>query len=213
MSLLYCLLYCFLCIKSRQLVDEKCIKIKIQFILNEIHLKENLSSKQNLNLKLNVSQNTVTMQTTNEPMYSTTSEEYEALNITSATTSLPATGAAEISCFINAQLAFIATATAGGIILILLTSTIVLACTVSSLKRRHRAPRPSRSNADLVSGSGYWGTERREGGIVGPCETSVLLEEVKTDVTKLHCKNNDHTSAISHSNSVAETTYEWLIYI
>uniref|UniRef100_A0A8C1VFS5 Uncharacterized protein n=1 Tax=Cyprinus carpio TaxID=7962 RepID=A0A8C1VFS5_CYPCA len=150
-----------------------------------------------------------------------TTKEYEALNITSATTSLPATGAAEISCFINAQLAFIATATAGGIILILLTSTIVLACTVSSLKRRHRAPRPSRSNADLVSGSGYWGTERREGGIVGPCETSVLLEEVKTDgeeeeihdVTKLHCKNNDHTSAISHSNSVAETTYEWLIYI
>lgn len=121
------------------------------------------------------------MQTTNEPMYSTTSEEYEALNITSATTSLPATGAAEISCFINAQLAFIATATAGGIILILLTSTIVLACTVSSLKRRHQAPRPSRSNAEIMIGAGYLGTERREGSTGGPCETSILLEDVKTD--------------------------------
>ncbi len=121
------------------------------------------------------------MQTTNELMYNTTTEEYEVLNISFATTSLPATGAAEISCFIDAQLAFIATATAGGIILILLTSTIVLACTVSSLKRHPRAPRPFRSNADLVSGTGYWGTERREGGIVGPCETSILLEEVKTD--------------------------------
>uniref|UniRef100_A0A672MJL8 Uncharacterized protein n=1 Tax=Sinocyclocheilus grahami TaxID=75366 RepID=A0A672MJL8_SINGR len=130
---------------------------------------------------LHRSQNTVTMQTTNELMYNTTTEEYEVLNISFATTSLPATGAAEISCFIDAQLAFIATATAVGIILILLTATIMLACTVSSLKRHHRAPRPSRSNADLVSGTGYWGTERREGGIVGPCETSVLLEEVKTD--------------------------------
>uniref|UniRef100_A0A673IWI9 Uncharacterized protein n=1 Tax=Sinocyclocheilus rhinocerous TaxID=307959 RepID=A0A673IWI9_9TELE len=130
---------------------------------------------------LHRSQNTVTMQTTNDLMYTATMQEYEDLNISFATTSFPATGASEISCFIDAQLAFIATATAGGVILILLTSTIVLACTVSSLKRRHRAPRPSRSNADLVSGTGYWGTERREGGIVGPCETSVLLEEVKTD--------------------------------
>ncbi len=47
---------------------------------------------------------------------------------------------AEISCFIDAQLAFIATATAGSIILILLTSTIVLACTVSSLKRHPPGP-------------------------------------------------------------------------
>ncbi len=53
------------------------------------------------------------MQTTNELMYNTTTEEYEVLNISFATTSLPATGAAEISCFIDAQLAFIATATAG----------------------------------------------------------------------------------------------------
>ncbi|XDV32144.1 hypothetical protein PO909_003027 [Leuciscus waleckii] len=120
------------------------------------------------------------MQVTEHPMSSTIHEQ-EDLNITFGTTSLPATAASEISCFIDAHLAFIATATAGGIILILLTSTIVLACTVSSLKRRHRTPRPSRSNADLVSGTGYWGTERREGGIVGPCETSVLLEEVKTD--------------------------------
>ncbi len=37
---------CFLFIKSRQLVDEKLIKIKIQFIQNEIHFKESLSTKQ-----------------------------------------------------------------------------------------------------------------------------------------------------------------------
>lgn len=122
------------------------------------------------------------MQTTEHVMsYTTTIQEQEDLKISFATSSLPATGASEISCFIDAQLAFIVTATAGGVILILLTSTIVLACTISRLKRRHRTPRPSRSNADLVSGTGYWGTERREGGIVGPGETSVLLEDVKTD--------------------------------
>ncbi|RXN07549.1 hypothetical protein ROHU_021142 [Labeo rohita] len=119
------------------------------------------------------------MQTTIDLMYNTTMQE--ELSVSFATTTFAATSAAEISCVIDAQLAFIATAIAGGIMLILLTSTIVLACTVSSLKRHHRAPRPSRSNADLVSGTGYWGTERKEGGIVGPCETSVLLEEVKTD--------------------------------
>ncbi len=147
------------------------------------------------------------MQTTNELMYNTTTEEYEVLNISFATTTLPATGAAEISGFINAQLAFIATATAGSIILILLTSTIVLACTVSSLKRHHRAPRPSRSNADLVSGAGYWGTERREGGIVGPCETSVLLEEVKTDgeEEEIHDGAAEPSQYIATSNAAGDS--------
>lgn len=121
------------------------------------------------------------MQTTEHLTYNSTTSQYADLNISFMTTSLPPTGASEINCFIDAQLAFIATAAAGGIILILLTSTIVLACTVSSQKRRQRTPRPSRSNADLVSGTGYWGTEKNEGGIVGPCETSVLLEEVKAD--------------------------------
>lgn len=105
----------------------------------------------------------------------------DLINSTASPSSMPPTGASEIICFIDAQLAFIVAASAGGAILILLTTTIVLAYNVSRLKRRHRAPRPSRSNADLVSGTGYWGTDKREGGIVGPCETSVLLEEVKTD--------------------------------
>ena len=39
---------CFIFIKSRQLIDETLIKIKIQFIQNEIHFKERLSTKQNL---------------------------------------------------------------------------------------------------------------------------------------------------------------------
>ncbi|KAA0702117.1 hypothetical protein E1301_Tti007943 [Triplophysa tibetana] len=114
------------------------------------------------------------------------------LNISTASPSrMPPTGAAENICFIDAQLAFIVTTSAGGVILILLTTTIVLACYVSKLTRRHRAPRPSRSNADLVSGTGYWGTDKREGGIVGPCETSVLLEEVKTDGEEEEIQNGE----------------------
>lgn len=113
------------------------------------------------------------------------------LNISIAPSALHPTGASEISCFIDPQLAFIVAASTGGIILILLITTIVLAYNISRLKRRHLAPRPSRSNADLVSGTGYWGTERREGGIVGPCETSVLLEEVKTDGEEEEIQDGD----------------------
>jgi len=39
---------CFLFITSRELVDEKLIKIKIQCIQNKIYFKERLSTKQNL---------------------------------------------------------------------------------------------------------------------------------------------------------------------
>ena len=39
---------CFLFIKYMQLVDETFIKIKIQFVQNEIRFKERLSTKQNL---------------------------------------------------------------------------------------------------------------------------------------------------------------------
>lgn len=126
------------------------------------------------------------------------------LNISTASPpSMPPTGASEIICFIDAQLAFIVTASAGGVILILLTTTIVLACYVSKLTRRHRGPRLSRSNVDLVSGTGYWGTDKREGGIVGPCETSILLEEVKTDGEEEEVQDGEADSSqyISTTNS------------
>lgn len=41
-------MFAFLFIKYMQLVDETFIKIKIQFVQNEIRFKERLSTKQNL---------------------------------------------------------------------------------------------------------------------------------------------------------------------
>ncbi|XP_014070472.1 uncharacterized protein [Salmo salar] len=84
-------------------------------------------------------------------------------------------------CFIKPQMGFILVACAGGLVLCLLVSTVVLACQVCRLRRQARAPRPTRSNVDLVSGIGYWGTEHTERGIVGPCDASVMFEEVQVD--------------------------------
>lgn len=90
-----------------------------------------------------------------------------------------ATGA---DCLIDTQMGLIAVASAGGLIVCLLVTTVVLACQVYYIQRRVRAPRPSRSNMDLVSSTGYWGTDRTEiGGLVGPCDSSVMLEEVRAD--------------------------------
>ncbi|XP_020359048.1 uncharacterized protein LOC109905830 [Oncorhynchus kisutch] len=85
---------------------------------------------------------------------------------------------ATTGCLIKPQLGFIVVTCAGGLVLFLLVSTVILASQVCSLRRQARAPRPARSNVDLVSGAGYWDTE---GGIVGPCDTSVMLEEVRLD--------------------------------
>ncbi|KAI4896613.1 hypothetical protein NFI96_008471 [Prochilodus magdalenae] len=87
----------------------------------------------------------------------------------------------DVHCPIDPQLAFIVAISSGGLIIALLISTLVLSCKVIDLKRQCQARRPTRSNVDLVSGAGYWGTETIEGGIVGPCETNLLLEEVRTD--------------------------------
>ncbi|XP_041727438.1 uncharacterized protein LOC121558018 [Coregonus clupeaformis] len=84
-------------------------------------------------------------------------------------------------CLIEPQLGFIVVACAGGLILCLLVSTVVLACQVCCLRRQARAPRPARSNVDLVSGAGDCGTDHSEWGIVGPCDASVMLEEVQVD--------------------------------
>lgn len=78
-------------------------------------------------------------------------------------------------CFIDPQLAYIVVLSAGSLILVLLISVLVLAYKVVTLKRR-----PTRSNVEST-GSGHWSTEQAEKGIVGPCETNLLLEDVQTD--------------------------------
>lgn len=85
-------------------------------------------------------------------------------------------------CLIDTEMGLIAIGSAGGLIVCLLVATVVLACQVCSIQRRIYAPRISRSNMDLVSSAGYWGTDRPEvQGVVGPCDSSVMLEEVRAD--------------------------------
>lgn len=85
-------------------------------------------------------------------------------------------------CLIDTEMGLIAVGSAGGLIVCLLVATVVLACQVYQLQHRVYVPRTSRSNMDLVSSTGYWGTDRPEiGGLVGPCDTSVMLEEVGAD--------------------------------
>lgn len=85
-------------------------------------------------------------------------------------------------CLIDTEMGLIAIGSAGGLIVCLLVATVVLACQVCSIQRRVYAPRISRSNMDLVSSAGYWGTDRPEvQGLVGPCDASVMLEEVRAD--------------------------------
>ncbi|GAA6097368.1 uncharacterized protein LOC123992627 [Tachysurus ichikawai] len=90
----------------------------------------------------------------------------------------PAGGSEE--CFIDPQLAFIVVLATGSLILALLISVLVLVYKVFTLRRQCQARGLHRSNAD-VRGSGHWNAERAEEGIVGPCETNLLLEEVQAD--------------------------------
>uniref|UniRef100_A0A1A7WJY6 Uncharacterized protein n=1 Tax=Iconisemion striatum TaxID=60296 RepID=A0A1A7WJY6_9TELE len=85
-------------------------------------------------------------------------------------------------CLIDTEMGLIAIGSAGGLIFCLLVATIVLACQVFLLQRRVYIPRTSRSNLDLVSSTHYWGSDQTEvGGLVGPCDTDVMLEEVKVE--------------------------------
>lgn len=92
------------------------------------------------------------------------------------------TNGTRADCLIDTEMGLIAIGSAGGLIVCLLVATVVLACQVCHIQRRVYAPRTSRSNMDLVSGAGYWGTDQPEvGGLVGPCDASVMLEEVRAD--------------------------------
>lgn len=85
-------------------------------------------------------------------------------------------------CLVDTELGLIAIGSAGGLILCLLVSTVVLACQVYHIQRRVYVPRTSRSNADLVSARCYWEAEQPEAqGLVGPCDASVMLEEVREE--------------------------------
>lgn len=85
-------------------------------------------------------------------------------------------------CLIDTEMGLIALGSAGGLIVCLLVTTIVLAFQVWQLQRRVHTPRTSRSrsNLDLVDSAGYWGDDRPEAqGLIGPCDASVMLEEVE----------------------------------
>lgn len=85
-------------------------------------------------------------------------------------------------CLIDTELGLIALGSAGGLIFCLLLSTMVLACQVYHIQHRVYVPRTSRSNVDLVSGTCYWEADQPEAqGLVGPCDASVMLEEVREE--------------------------------
>lgn len=118
-------------------------------------------------------------------------------NLTESVSVSPTNGSMT-ACLIDPQLAFIVALSSGGLIIILLISTLVLTCKVIALKRQCHSRRPTRSNVDLVSGTGYWGTETIEGGIVGPCETNLLLEEVRTDAEDEEVPEEEEEPIVHH---------------
>lgn len=86
------------------------------------------------------------------------------------------------NCLIDTEMGLIAIGSAGGMIVCLLVTTVVLACQVCHIQQRVYSPRTSRSNMDLVSGADHWGTDQPEvEGLVGPCDASVMLVEVRAD--------------------------------
>ncbi|XP_058488979.1 uncharacterized protein LOC131462081 [Solea solea] len=92
------------------------------------------------------------------------------------------TNGTRADCLIDTEMGLIAIGSAGGLIVCLLVAVMVLACQVCHLQNRVYAPRISRSNMNLVSSASYWDTDQPDaGGVVGPCDTSVILEEVTSD--------------------------------
>ncbi|KAI5098954.1 hypothetical protein C0J45_11093 [Silurus meridionalis] len=77
---------------------------------------------------------------------------------------------------------------------------MVLAYKVIVLKRRCQARRPTHSKVD-VRGSGHWSNEQAEGGIVGPCETNVLLEEVRTEADDAVEQDEEEEDMLHQSNT------------
>lgn len=98
------------------------------------------------------------------------------------TTADDITNGTRADCLIDTEMGLIALGSAGGLIVCLLITTVILACQICQLQHRVNMRRSSRSNMDLVSSAGYWGADQQEVvGLVGPCDTSVVLEEVMAD--------------------------------
>lgn len=120
-------------------------------------------------------------------------------NQTEAPASVTPAGGTE-GCFIDPQLAFIVVASSGSLMLVLIISVLVLACKVIALKRQCQARRSTRSHVDL-RGSGHWSTEQADEGIVGPCETNLLLDEVRTDAEEAVAQEEEEESMLHQSNT------------
>ena len=76
-------------------------------------------------------------------------------------------------------MAMVAIASAVRVMFCLLVSTLVLACQVRCLQNWIRALQPSHSKMDLVSSSDYSGLSPPEAGLEGPCDASIVLEEMR----------------------------------
>lgn len=106
------------------------------------------------------------------------------INLTNAFTIATdtSTNGTRSDCLVDTEMGLIALGSAGGFIVCLLTAIVVLACEVCRLHRQVSAPRISQSNIDLVSNVADWGTDQAEAqGLVGPCDTNMILEEVTPD--------------------------------
>lgn len=136
--------------------------------------------------------------TTQFPMTTFSTEGLQ--NQTEALASESPAVAGSDGCFINPQLALIVVYSSGSLILVLLISVLVLAYKVITLKQQCKARRPTHSNVDL-RGSGHWSTERAEQGIVGPCETNLLLEEVQTDGDDAVGQEEEEAAMLHQSNT------------
>lgn len=130
-------------------------------------------------------------------------------NQTEAAASVSPAGGSE-GCFIDPQLAFLVVASAGSLMLVLIISVLVLACKVFALKRQCQARRPNRNNVD-VRGSSHWSAEQAEEGIVGPCETNLLLEEVRPDPDDAAVQEEEEEAMLHQSNTKSKDKANVLI--
>lgn len=130
------------------------------------------------------------------------------VNLTPAITNFPEidTNGTRGDCLIDTEMGLIAIGSAGGLIVCMLIAIVVLACEVRSLQRRANAPRSSQSNMDLVGTAAYWGTDQAEvQGLVGPYDTSVMLEEVTPDNIIQEDWQNDRQEAREEDEADLET--------
>lgn len=111
-------------------------------------------------------------------------------------------------CLMDTELGLVAVGSAGGLIFCLLLSTAVLACQVYHIQRRVYVPRTSRSNVDLVSGRCYWEADQPEAqGLVGPCDASVMLEEVKEEQEEEESQEDREEAGAGREEQAAATKF------